>query len=236
MNSLSVRQRLPELMDQPGLDPGEHVRALAGLQRINTVSRSSALLAKPILRLAKRLGQDSLSVCDVACGGGDVGIGLQKIGRKQGVHLSLTGVDFSDIAITQAKQNAKNADVEMDFLQQDILKNQLPTSYDVVVSSLFMHHLDPPEVVDVLGKMASAANHLVIINDLCRSTVGWLTAHVVCRLLSRSYVVHVDGPRSVRGAYTDDEFMDLCQQAGLVNVSLRRRWPFRFLMTGQPNE
>lgn len=33
------RDRQPEVMDQPGLDPAEHDRALQGLRRINGISR-----------------------------------------------------------------------------------------------------------------------------------------------------------------------------------------------------
>src|SRR4051794_24452050 len=36
------RSRRPEVMDQPGLDFTEHARALQGLGRINTISRTSA--------------------------------------------------------------------------------------------------------------------------------------------------------------------------------------------------
>ncbi len=39
-----ARHRRRELMDQPGLDPVEHARALRGLGRINRVSRSDAIL------------------------------------------------------------------------------------------------------------------------------------------------------------------------------------------------
>jgi hypothetical protein len=40
--ALDNRDRQPEVMDQPGLDPREHAKALTGLRRINTISRCSA--------------------------------------------------------------------------------------------------------------------------------------------------------------------------------------------------
>ena len=40
--ALNNRDRQPEVMDQPGLDPREHAKALKGLRRINTISRCSA--------------------------------------------------------------------------------------------------------------------------------------------------------------------------------------------------
>jgi hypothetical protein len=51
------------------------------------------------------------------------------------------------------------------------------------------------------------------------------------RLLSRSPVVHVDGPRSVAAAFTPAEALDLAQRAGLTGATVVRRWPCRFLLT-----
>ena len=50
--ALDNRDRQPEVMDQPGLDPREHAKALTGLRRINTISRCSAGLFRPIEALA----------------------------------------------------------------------------------------------------------------------------------------------------------------------------------------
>jgi hypothetical protein len=55
--SLAQRQRLPELMDQPGLDPELHAQALVGLRRINAVIFSAASLFAPIRALARSLPQ-----------------------------------------------------------------------------------------------------------------------------------------------------------------------------------
>ena len=46
----------PELMDQPGLDPGEHHHALTSLGRANAVSRTTATLL-PAIRAAAGLGR-----------------------------------------------------------------------------------------------------------------------------------------------------------------------------------
>ena len=45
------RDRRPEVMDQPGLDPVEHDRALQGLRRINRIRRCVPTLCLPMGRL-----------------------------------------------------------------------------------------------------------------------------------------------------------------------------------------
>ena len=226
-------------MDQPDLDSREHETALRALRKINAVSRSSATLAGPILELAKRLDRRTLTVCDVASGGGDVAIDLYRHTSKRGVELQITGVDVSPVGVAHAKQNAERAGIDIQFVEQDVLASNLPRTakghepFDVVMSSLFMHHLDPPDVKQLLASMSRAAHHLVLVNDLRRSRVGWYLAQIVCRLVTRSYVVHIDGPRSVEGAYTNQEFIKLCCKAGLETATIERVWPFRFLMTYQ---
>ncbi len=75
--TLGTRNRQPELMDQPGLDESLHGHALQSLSRINWISRTSAMIWKPIQKLAcESAGKRSLRILDVACGGGDVAVGL----------------------------------------------------------------------------------------------------------------------------------------------------------------
>ena len=62
LNSLRRRERIPEVMDQPGIDPGDHAQALAGLRRINALSRCSAGLFAPIQALALSAAPASASV------------------------------------------------------------------------------------------------------------------------------------------------------------------------------
>ena len=70
------RDRRPEVMDQPGLDPAEHDRALQGLRRINRISRCVPGLFHHVETLAGESPATQLSVLQLACGGGDTAIEL----------------------------------------------------------------------------------------------------------------------------------------------------------------
>ena len=70
------RDRRPEVMDQPGLDPAEHDRALQGLRRINRISRCVPGLFHHVETLAGESPATQLSVLELACGGGDTAIEL----------------------------------------------------------------------------------------------------------------------------------------------------------------
>ncbi len=227
---LSCRHRQPEVMDQPDLDPQRHTQALCGLARINRWSGSARLLWPPLLDLARQVN-GPLRLLDVATGAGDVPVRLWLGARRAGLHLDVAGCDRSRCAIEHAQQRARNEGADVRFFTWDALAGPLPEGYDVVVSSLFLHHLDEKQAVDLLGRMGRAARRLVLINDLERSLPGLVLAYVGTRVLSASPVVHTDGPLSVRAAFTSREALKLAEQAGLAGATVERRWPFRFLLT-----
>lgn len=230
--ALDTRQRQAELMDQPGLAETEHLRALAGLRRINTISRSSRLLWPALARLAERTTARPLRLLDLACGGGDVTVGLASLARTHRVELSVTGCDKSPVAIAQARRVAEESELpHVEFEQRDVLREPLSGDFDVVTCSLFLHHLERDDAIRLLQRMSQAARRLVLVNDLRRSRLGYWTAWCACRFLTQSRVVRFDGPVSVAAAFTMTEALELAREAGLVGATISPRWPFRFLLT-----
>jgi 2-polyprenyl-3-methyl-5-hydroxy-6-metoxy-1,4-benzoquinol methylase len=224
------RRLQPEVMDQPGLDPGRHRQALHGLGRLNFWSGSAGILWPPIAALARRSARP-VRVLDLASGGGDVPIRLWHRARRAGLPVAVTGCDVSRVAVEHATHQAERQRADVRFFVADALTAEIPGEYDVVVCSLFLHHLKEDQAAELLRRMAAAAGRLVLVNDLVRGRAGLLLARVATRLLTRSPVVHVDGPRSVEGAFTIAEARALADWAGLGGASVERRWPCRFLLT-----
>lgn len=218
-------------MDQPGLQPALHVQALNGLARINRISASDRILWRPLAALARANPGQTIRVLDIASGGGDVPIRLLQRARRAGLVLQLTGVDASATAVAHARAYAKRSGAAVEFATLDVLHEPLPTGFDVLTASLFLHHLDDPEATALLRRMGAAARRLVLVNDLVRSRLGYLAAWLGTRVMTRSPIVHVDGPRSVEAAFTIAEAQRLAEMAGLFGASVTRRWPWRFLLT-----
>jgi len=228
--SLVERNPIPELMDDPALDPAEHAQALRGLARINAWSRSDAFLWPVLEEVSRRKGGNPIKVLDVATGAGDVPIALW--GRAVAVRLpiELFGCDVSPTAVQHATNAAAAANARIRFFEHDVLRDPLPERYDLIVCSLFLHHLSEEEAVTLLARMRDAAD-AVAINDLSRSKLNYILVWIAARLLSRSPVVHFDGPASVQSAFTPAEAKALAERAGMANATVHRRFPCRFLMT-----
>ena len=222
------RRRRPELMDAPDLDPVEHQAALRGLRRINRFSGVARRMWNAIRRTTERRGLEEFSVLDDACGGGDLISELARRARRAGVRASFTGCDLSHTAVRLADESRASDDIE--FFVADAVSEPLPQRYDIVISTLFLHHLDEAPSVRLLNNLRAAARHAVLIDDLERSRSGYVLAWAGCRVLSRSPVVHYDGPVSVLGAYTVEEARALAVQSGLHGAKITPHWPYRFLL------
>ncbi|HEY3787339.1 MAG TPA: methyltransferase domain-containing protein [Urbifossiella sp.] len=218
------------MMDDPGLDPLEHRRALAGLARINRFSGSAAVLWKPIVKFVRAHPSRPIRILDVATGSGDVPIGLWRRAKTAGIPLVLEGCDISPTAIDSARRNAEMSGAETKFFLHDALGEPLPPGFDIITCSLFLHHLSSDNAMSLLRSMTAAASSLVLVNDLARSRFNYLAVWLACHALSRSRVVRYDGPASVRSAFSPSEARDLARQGGLNGVRVRSRFPCRYLL------
>jgi 2-polyprenyl-3-methyl-5-hydroxy-6-metoxy-1,4-benzoquinol methylase len=231
---LQIRQQQPEWMDEPQLDAALHHQALAGLRRVHWWSGTEGALwgAMSGALHAAAAGGSGLKILDLASGGGDLALGIAARCQRQGLRAVVHGCDISATAVARAQRLAVERGLaNVRFFQLDVITDAYPEAhYDVVMNSLFLHHLSAAQIIAVLSRMRAAAD-LVVADDLLRTVRGYWLAWIGCRILSRSPVVHFDGPVSVEAALTRDEILALAGRAGLAGVQFRRHWPERFLLT-----
>ena len=139
--------------------------------------------------------------------------------------MNATAVEFAQRAARRARLSNTR------FVPLNVLTEPLPRDYDVVMSTLFFHHLSNGEACDLLRRMADCTSGCVLVDDLRRNRLGYTFAWAGVRLLTRSSIVHTDGPLSVRSAFTILEMSQLAQEAGLMGARFQRHWPERFLMS-----
>jgi len=221
-------------MDDPSLPAADHDAALRGLARLNFVARSHAVLWPRLVLLARASNQSGrpLRVLDVATGSGDLPLAMAHRARGLGLDIHWSVCDVSAHALDVARGRAEQAGFDFTAHRLDATADELPAT-DVSICSLFVHHLDPPQVVGLLRGMQRASSMALGVNDLDRSRLGYALAWLTGRMLSRSPVVHHDAPLSVRGAFRLDEIAALAMSAGLDGASLDHAWPARWRLWRQ---
>ena len=235
MPNLQQRSLEPELMDDPTLAPYEHAKALRGLARIHRFTFTPKRLWRAIeSRVDARLRGSELSLLDVGCSDGWLACSIAREARRRGWKIRIIGCDFSARALQMFAHRGEREGLQVEVERVDIVQQELPQQADIVLNSLFLHHFTSEQVSLILPKLAKASRRLLIVDDLLRTPLGYWYCQVGVQLLTRSRVVHVDGPLSVRAAFSMAEIRQLLQQSGLTDASLRHHWPERFLIEWSP--
>jgi ubiquinone/menaquinone biosynthesis C-methylase UbiE len=109
------------------------------------------------------------------------------------------------------------------LLPGDALDLPFPdASVDIVSCCLFLHHLEPPQVMRFLAEAQRVARVAVILNDLERTSIHCRLA-CLNSLFDPSRISRHDGPVSVRRAYTFRELERMLANTGRSFV-LERAW------------
>jgi len=220
-----------EIMDGPNVPESAHLQALEGLCKINRFSHTARQILAPILEMAQRNNLDRLSLLDIACGGGDVPIAVATAAKSHGLSIDLTLLDRSPTALSRAASAAHDAGIPCHTVQGDVLSDLPDSNFDIVTSTLFLHHVpEPAQVIDLLKGMRRVARRMIVISDLRRSRRALLWTWIGCRLISRSKIVHYDGPVSVRAAWTMNELSDFATAAGLTGARITTSFPWRMML------
>lgn len=229
--ALIERTRIAERMDEPDLSPAALDRALAAIARINELTFTARQLWKRAQRLMRQRNLQQLHILELGCGDANVSLGIARRAQRAGARIDVTACDVSPVAVARARQLANRHNVSgFRAFVADATRDDLGGPYDVVISSLFMHHLDESDAVTLLRRLPRLCRLEAWMDDLSRSRLGYWLAYGGCRVITRSPVVRFDGPASVRSAWTPDEALKLAQRAGLNAAWVERRWPERYIL------
>lgn len=177
-------------------------------------------------------GAEPLRILDVACGYGD---GLRKIERwaaERDIAVELTGVDMNpDAAAIAAEASEQGSRIE--WITADVFSYYMDEPAHLVISSLFTHHLEDPDVVRFVRWMEANAHVGWLINDLSRAPVPYYLFGAFAKIVRLHPFVRHDGPVSFARAFVPEDWRRLCKAAGLreEDVSIRGYTPGRLCVS-----
>lgn len=219
------RSTASEWMDDPAATEAEFAAALRDLARINRISLAYQPTLRWLDRLVARSGAKRLSVLDVGAGGGDMLRAIAEWGAQRGVMVELTGLDRS----LWAGRYAMAAGTPARWITADLFELDPAEQFDMVLCSLFTHHLRDPELVRFLRWIEGRARLGWLISDLHRHPVSWGFVWCVVRLMRMDPMVVHDSTVSIARGFRRAEWRRLLDQAG-VTAEIRWAFPFRWLV------
>lgn len=228
MPNFSIRSTKSELLDAPNIPKEALYQNLRELETINKLLGG---------HLATRIGLEKLlrdktreyTIADFGCGGGDTLRFVYHWAQKNGLKLKLIGFDLLDDAISFSKEYTPES-FGIEYRQANFYDIDSSEQFDVVISSLFTHHLYDDDLKSVLLKKRQQSRIGFIINDLHRHplayhSIKWLTA-----FLSKSHLVKNDAPLSVLKGFKSKEWAIILNECGIQNFNIQWIWAFRHLI------
>ena len=168
-------------------------------------------------------------VLDVGTGSADIPRAIVADARREGRRLAVTCLDSSSQMIEIARV-LSGSEGDITFVLGDGVRLPFPDGeFDVAMSNLTLHHIDPEPAVGFLRELRRVGR-IALVTDLYRSAATlagtWLFSH----LLSGNRLTRHDAPMSARRSYTPEEALALARAAGWRRPIVRRAPFFRMVL------
>lgn len=235
MLDFSRRATTPELMDTEECDFKTFRDCLVDLARVNQLT----LAYRPTIAFLNRLYRAGLvppdrplEIVDVGSGYGDM---LRKIalwGQQRGINVRLTGVDLNPWS-AKAAGAATEPGLPIVWRTTNIFDYRPAEGIDLVISSLFTHHLDDASLTRFLAWMEATATLGWFINDLRRDELPYRAFAVASRAMRMHRFVQNDGPISISRSFVPNDWQRLLALAGIPpeSTDIEPWFPYRLCVS-----
>jgi ubiquinone/menaquinone biosynthesis C-methylase UbiE len=191
--------------------PEDATASLNDLVKINRMLGGHEVLRKTMEGLAGR--DENFTFLDVGAASGDMGACL----RAKYPSAIVTSFDYkADHLATAADPRVCGDAFHMPFG---------PRSFDFVHCSLFLHHFQDSDVIELLKSFAAVARRAVVVTDLERHALAYYFLPFTKWFFGWDRITLHDGPISVEAAFHVDELQSLANAAGLTEAQVYTHRP-----------
>jgi len=206
-----------ELLDSDDGTPDEVAGSLRDLRMFNRWFGGVRTMSALMRLVARQTRSKELAWLDVAGGAGDLATLTQR-------SLGESGTALQPVVLDRATTHLGNTHPAVcgDAMALPFRDN----SFDVVGSSLFVHHLEPDEIVRFACESLRVARHAFLIHDLMRHPLHLALSYLGFPLY-RSRITRHDAPASVRRAYTVAEIREILGKLNMGKIEIKTFYLFR---------
>lgn len=214
-------QGVLEVLDRP-VAPVDRAASLADIDRLNAWFAGHRLTLRAVRQLVSTIRVPRrLIVVDVGAGTPGFARRLVHWARRQRRPARVLLVDRDPAAF--GFSSGEEGDLPISRVAADA--RALPfraRAVDVATMCLTLHHLEGDDAVLALAEMRRVARLGLVVNDLLRTRFSLFLVWLATRLVARHPISRVDGPLSVRRAYSPAELRALAARAHLGAVEVTR--------------
>jgi len=221
------RAKKVELMDDFTMTGELLANTLDQLAKINQWLGGNSITLSGLKQIVKNEPKNKpITIVDLGCGNGDMLRKVADYGKKEGYYFELIGIDANEYTVNYAKKLSQNYD-EISYLQQDVFSDEFEgLTYDIVLSTLFLHHFTEDKIVDLLALLLKRANLVIIVNDLHRHPIAYYLFKLLC-LVIQNPMVKEDGLISILRGFKRVDLERISKKLN-VDSTIKWKWAFRY--------
>jgi len=226
------RQRSLKLehLDKGDYTAEEYEGCMVELRRVNRWLGDASALRVSLLAEIEQLDLRSFSVVDVGAGSGELLRVIAEWARKGGRKARLAGVELNqrsaEAIVDESKAFPGITAVRGDAFQLPFADDK----FDYAICSLFTHHFKDAELAAILRELGRVAARRLFVVDLHRHPVAYYFYTTVGQLFLHNRLIREDGALSILRGFTPDELASVAERAGLREISVTRRFPYRLVL------
>ena len=205
----------PRILREELLDKAPPAEALENLKDLVRINRwfGGHIVMRKLLKEFVRPDQ-SFTAIDVGAASGDMGAEM----RKSFPGAYVISLDLKALHLSRAAPPRVAADAfHLPFTDRSV---------DVVFCSLFLHHFDWGQSVELLRGFGRVARRAVILIDLERHPIPYYFMPATQWLFRWGDLAIHDGKLSVEAAWKPSELLALASEAGFAGVKVARHLPW----------
>lgn len=220
-----------ERIDTGDYTTAEYERFLHEIRFINQYLGDIRALKKSLFHEIEKQNLKEFAVLDVGAGSGEFLRETAKFARQTKQNAKLYGLELNALSANSIYSVSKEFP-EIKAIRGDAF--QLPFAencFDYSVCSLFTHHFSDEKIVEIMIEMSRVSRRGIFIIDLHRHPFAYYSYKVFCKAFRISRLVTEDGSLSVLRSFKPEELIKLAQSAHLKNISVKRHFPFRLVLS-----
>ncbi|REG84063.1 methyltransferase domain-containing protein [Algoriphagus antarcticus] len=228
MSKFAQRSKEKELMDDLNCSGEELNQTLRELKTINRWLGGNYVTTSGLAKIFRSHPQDSYSVADIGCGGGDMIRVMDDWAKSQKKAIDFTGIDANRNIIDLAA--VRLADLpKVVWRAQNVFDTEFSEEkVDISTCTLFTHHFTDSELVKLLISLREKSRLGIVINDLHRHPLAFYSIKWLTRLFSQSKMVQHDASLSVLRSFSREDWKRILRSAQIEHFEVSWHWAFRW--------
>jgi len=222
MIKLDHRSDAKECIDDPQVDAWVLRQTYNQVKSINVYTLGYWPTMSAVGYFLARYGRNKkIKILDIGCGDGETLRRIDDYARRKDFSLELTGIDLNREVISAA---VAATTAKINFIHGDILDNDKGETYDLIISSLTMHHFTNQDIARLMQWMSGHARIGWFISDLHRHKFAYYFIKYFNKLCGFNPLICHDAPLSIARGFRRKEWVDLLTQAGIDLDRIKISW------------